>query len=164
VARSRAGPRHGWKSVRVLAVRPRVSLTLQPYPPYPNSCQGTSPHQQGRGTKVSEPYYVGIDSTGAGAGQVEIVRRVSNTRTIKIGADPSLKRVADGPGWSAPPLMGKPIRSTPYVHAFGDETAASLLLGSTYKPAMNVNLHPDGFLVHQLSEVFFGEKQDAGVI
>src|SRR5215471_9631466 len=61
VARSRAGPRHGWKPVRVLAVRPRVSSALQPYLPYPNSCQGTSPHQQGRGTKVSEPYYVGID-------------------------------------------------------------------------------------------------------
>src|SRR5262249_48740838 len=47
--------------VRVLAVRPRVTLALQPYLPYPNSCQGTSPHQQGRGAKVSEPYYVGID-------------------------------------------------------------------------------------------------------
>ena len=40
VARSRAGPRHGWKPVRVLAVRPRVSSALQPYLPYPNSCQG----------------------------------------------------------------------------------------------------------------------------
>src|SRR5215472_7182006 len=36
VARSRAGPRHGWKPVRVLAVRPRVSSALQPYLPYPN--------------------------------------------------------------------------------------------------------------------------------
>src|ERR1051325_4011866 len=60
-ARLRAGPCHGWKPVRVSAVRPWVSLALQPYLPYPNSCQGTSPHQQGRGTKVSEPYNVGID-------------------------------------------------------------------------------------------------------
>jgi hypothetical protein len=65
---------------------------------------------------------------------------------------------------SGVPLMGKPIRSTPYEHAFGDETAASLLLGSAYKRAMNVNLHPDGFLVHQLSEVFFGDKPDMGAI
>ena len=57
----RAGPCHGWKPVRVSAVRPRVSLALQPYLPYPNGCQGTSPHQQGRGTKVGEPYNVGID-------------------------------------------------------------------------------------------------------
>ena len=48
----RAGPCHGWKPVRVSAVRPRASLALQPYLPYPNGCQGTSPHPQGRGTKV----------------------------------------------------------------------------------------------------------------
>src|SRR5713101_296493 len=38
-----------------------MSLVLQPSLPYPNSCQGTSPHQQGWGTKMSEPYNVGID-------------------------------------------------------------------------------------------------------
>jgi hypothetical protein len=89
---------------------------------------------------------------------------VINVHSITLRADPSSKRVADGPGWSSPHLMAKPVRSTPYEHAFGDETAASLLLGSAYKRAMNVNLHPDGFLVHQLSEVFHGGKIDDGVI
>jgi hypothetical protein len=61
-------------------------------------------------------------------------------------------------------MTGDTLRSTPYNAAFGDETAASLLLASNYKQAMNINLHPDGFLVHQLAEVFFGGKQDPGVI
>src|SRR5882724_663070 len=38
-----------------------MSLVLQPSLPYPNGCQGTSPHQQGRDTKMSEAYTVGID-------------------------------------------------------------------------------------------------------
>ena len=49
------------RGLHLLAVRPRANSALQPSLPYPNSCQGTSPHQQGRGTKVSEPYNVGID-------------------------------------------------------------------------------------------------------
>src|SRR5215469_10667416 len=107
VARSRAGPRHGWKPVRVLAVRPRVSSALQPYRPYPNSCQGTSPHQQGRGTKVSEPYYVGIDVsidrldvairpggrgfcvTNDAAGWAELVARLPRGAIAAIGLEPS---------------------------------------------------------------------------
>jgi hypothetical protein len=89
---------------------------------------------------------------------------VSNAHTIEISADPSSKRVANGPGWSAPHMTGDTLRSTPYNAAFGDETAASLLLASNYKQAMNIKLHPDGFLVHQLAEVFFGGKTDAGVI
>src|SRR5215471_7304622 len=107
VARSRAGPRHGWKPVRVLAVRPRVSSALQPYLPYPNSCQGTSPHQQGRGTKVSEPYYVGIDVsidrldvairpggrgfcvTNDAAGWAELVARLPRGAIAAIGLEPS---------------------------------------------------------------------------
>jgi hypothetical protein len=48
--RSWPGPRHGWKPESVLAVRPRMRLVLQPSLPCPNSCPGTSPHQQGRGT------------------------------------------------------------------------------------------------------------------
>jgi hypothetical protein len=89
---------------------------------------------------------------------------VSNAHTIRIAADPSSKRVANSPGWSAPRMTGDTLRSTPYNAAFGDETAASLLLASNYKQAMNMNLHPDGFLVHQLAEVFFGGKTNAGVI
>jgi hypothetical protein len=56
-----ASPCHGWKPVRVSAVRPRVSLALPPYLPYPNSCQGTNLHQQRRGAKANELYNVGID-------------------------------------------------------------------------------------------------------
>jgi hypothetical protein len=113
---------------------------------------------------INIPFQVISPQLALARGKWGLCGAVSNTRTIAIDADPSSKRVADGPGWSAPYLMGKPVRSTPYDHAFGDETAGTLLLGSAYKRAMNVNLHPDGFLVHQLSEVFFGGRQDAGVI
>lgn len=113
---------------------------------------------------INIPFQVISPQLALARGKWGLCGAVSNTRTIAIEADPSLKRVADGPGWSSPHLMGKPIRSTPYKHAFGDETAGSLSLGSAYKRAMNVNLHPDGFLVHQVSEVFFGGRQDAGVI
>ena len=107
VARSRARPRHGWKPVRVLAVRPRVSLALQSFLPFPNSCQGTSPHQQGRGTKVSEPYNVGIDVsidrldvairpggrtfcvTNDAAGWAELLARLPRGAIAAIGLEPS---------------------------------------------------------------------------
>ena len=100
-------PRHDWKPVRVLAVRPRASLALQPYLPYPNSCQGTSPHQQGRGTKVSEPYNVGIDVsidrldvairpggrtfcvTNDAAGWAELLARLPRGAIAAIGLEPS---------------------------------------------------------------------------
>src|SRR5207244_13526650 len=39
--------------------KPRVSLELQSLLPYPNSCLGTSPHQQGRDTKMFS--FCGID-------------------------------------------------------------------------------------------------------
>jgi hypothetical protein len=51
----RAGPCYGWKPVRVSAFRPRPSLALQPYLPYPNSCQGTSPHRSG--TELTQRYH-----------------------------------------------------------------------------------------------------------
>src|SRR5262249_8337101 len=38
---------------------PRVSLELQSFLPYPNSCEGASPHQQGRDTKMLS--FCGID-------------------------------------------------------------------------------------------------------
>src|SRR4029077_6476091 len=38
-----------------------MSLVLQPLLPFPDSCQGMSPHQQGRGTKMTEHCYGGID-------------------------------------------------------------------------------------------------------
>src|SRR5215468_12377918 len=38
-----------------------MSLALQSFLRFPNGCQGTSPHQQGRGTKMTEHCYCGID-------------------------------------------------------------------------------------------------------
>src|ERR1700739_2373454 len=38
-----------------------MSWVLQSLLPFPDSCQGTSPHQQGRGTKMIEHCYGGID-------------------------------------------------------------------------------------------------------
>src|SRR5258705_12827402 len=38
-----------------------MSLVLQSILPYPHSCQGTSPHQQGWDTKMEKLSYGGID-------------------------------------------------------------------------------------------------------
>src|SRR5262244_1378464 len=38
-----------------------MSLVLQSLLPYPNSCQGTSPHQQGWDTKMAMLSFCGID-------------------------------------------------------------------------------------------------------
>ena len=54
-------PHRDWKPVAASVFRPRVSLVLQSLLPYPDSCLGTSPHQQGWDTKMSEVSYVGID-------------------------------------------------------------------------------------------------------
>lgn len=106
-SRLRAGPCRGWKAVRVAVVRPRVSLALQRYLPDPNSCYDTSPHQQGRGTKVSEPYNVGIDVsidrldvairpggrafcvTNDAAGWAELFARLPRGEIAAIGLEPS---------------------------------------------------------------------------
>jgi hypothetical protein len=40
---------------------PRVSLELRSLLPYPNSCPGTSPHQQERDTKMAMLSFGGID-------------------------------------------------------------------------------------------------------
>src|SRR5215470_14227593 len=40
------------KSAAALDLSPRVSLELRSLLPYPNSCLGTSPHQQGRVTRI----------------------------------------------------------------------------------------------------------------
>src|SRR5882672_10338769 len=41
--------------------KPRVSLELRSLLPYPNSCRGTSPHQQERDTKMAMHSFAGID-------------------------------------------------------------------------------------------------------
>ena len=58
---SRHRPRRDWKPVAASVIRPRMSLVLQSLLPYPHSCQGTSPHQQGRDTRMKELSFGGID-------------------------------------------------------------------------------------------------------
>src|SRR5215467_648872 len=58
---SRGDPRHDWKPAAVSDVTPRMSLVLQSILPYPDSCLGTSPHQQGWDTKMAELSFGGID-------------------------------------------------------------------------------------------------------
>ena len=38
-----------------------MSLVLQPFLPFPHSCQGPSPHQQGRDARIIEQCFVEID-------------------------------------------------------------------------------------------------------
>jgi len=57
-------------------------------------------------------------------------------------------------------LMYNPIRSAPYTETFGDETLESLVVD---RPLTD-NLHPDGQLVMQLSEIFLGDKVDIRAI
>ena len=56
-----ARPRHDWKPAAASDVTPRMSLVLQSFLPYPDSCLGTSPHQQGWDTKMAELSFGGID-------------------------------------------------------------------------------------------------------
>src|SRR6188472_3218086 len=58
---SRHGPRRDWKPVAASVTRPRMSLVLQSFLPFPHSCQGPSPHQQGRDERMIEQCFVGID-------------------------------------------------------------------------------------------------------
>ena len=58
---SRHRPRRDWKPVAASVTRPRMSLVLQPFLPFPHSCQGPSPHQQGRDERMIEQCFVGID-------------------------------------------------------------------------------------------------------
>src|SRR5215204_5235146 len=58
---SRHRPRRDWKPVAASVTRPRMSLVLQSFLPFPHSCQGPSPHQQGRDARMIEQCFVGID-------------------------------------------------------------------------------------------------------
>ena len=49
---SRHRPRRDRKPAAASDLKPRMSLELRSHLPYPNSCLGTSPHQQGRDTKM----------------------------------------------------------------------------------------------------------------
>src|SRR3954463_11537071 len=58
---SRHRPRRDWKPVAASVTRPRMSLVLQSLLPFPHSCQGPSPHQQGRDERMIEQCFGGID-------------------------------------------------------------------------------------------------------
>src|SRR5215207_4124454 len=58
---SRHRPRRDWKPVAASVTRPRMSLVLQSLLPFPHSCQGPSPHQQGRYARMIEQCFGGID-------------------------------------------------------------------------------------------------------
>ena len=58
---SRDRPRRDWKPEAYLVDRPRVSLVLQSLLPHPDSCLGTSPHQQTGDTKMAALSFCGID-------------------------------------------------------------------------------------------------------
>src|SRR5215216_1995635 len=58
---SRHRPRRDWKPVAASVTRPRMSLVLQSLLPFPHSCQGSSPHQQGRDARMIEQCFGGID-------------------------------------------------------------------------------------------------------
>ena len=60
-AGSRPVPRRDRKPAAVLDIRPRMSLELRSPLPYPNSCLGTSPHQQERDMKMAMLSVCGID-------------------------------------------------------------------------------------------------------
>src|SRR5262245_53409590 len=84
-----------------------MSLVLQSILPYPNSCQGTSPHQQGWDTKMAELSFGGIDvskdrldvlllPTGLcfsvhnnAPGWTELIMRLRPLAVAAIGLEPS---------------------------------------------------------------------------
>src|SRR5215217_7228058 len=57
---SRHRPRRDWKPVAASVTRPRMSLVLQSFLPFPHSCQCPSPHQQGRDERMIEQCFGGI--------------------------------------------------------------------------------------------------------
>src|SRR4029453_17591087 len=104
---SRHRPHRGWKPVAASVTRPRMSLVLQPFFPFPHSCQGPSPHQQGRDARMIEQCFVGIDvsqdrldvlllpqATGFSvanneAGWNALIARLRDVPVAAIGLEPS---------------------------------------------------------------------------
>src|SRR3954469_19850901 len=104
---SRHRPRRDWKPVAASVTRPRMSLVLQPFLPFPHSCQGPSPHQQGRDAGMIEQCFVGIDvsqdrldvlllpqATGFSvanneAGWNALIARLRDVPVAAIGLEPS---------------------------------------------------------------------------
>src|SRR6201982_3402564 len=100
-------PRRDWKPAAASALKPRMSLVLQSLLPFPDSCQGRNPHQQGRATKMVEHCYGGIDVSkdrldvqvlpdrksfsvdNNAAGYSELVKRLRGLSIAAIGIEPS---------------------------------------------------------------------------
>jgi hypothetical protein len=99
---SRAAPR-GWKPVVASVVGPRTSLVLQSLLPDPNRCLGTSPHQQGRDTKMARRSFCGIDVAKHRL-KIEICRlwvnRVGLTVNRRLPLYPHQRTSSDRPGRS----------------------------------------------------------------
>src|SRR3974377_2078265 len=84
-----------------------MSLVLPSLLPFPNSCQGMNPHQQGRGTKMIQQGYGGIDVSkdrldvmvlperhffwveNSTAGGGELVQRLRGWSVATVGLEPS---------------------------------------------------------------------------
>src|SRR4051812_30736357 len=103
---SRHRPHRGWKPVAASVTRPRMSLVLQPFLPFPHSCQGPSPHQQGRDARMIEQCFGGIDvsqdrldvlllpqrtgfSVANEAGWSTLIGRLRGLPVAAIGLEPS---------------------------------------------------------------------------
>ena len=104
---SRHRPRCDWKPVAASVTRPRMRLVLQSLLPFPHSCQGPSPHQQGRDERMIEQCFGGIDVSqdrldvlllpqGTGfsvdndeAGWNALIARLRDLPVAAIGLEPS---------------------------------------------------------------------------
>src|SRR6516164_7862425 len=100
-------PRRDWKPAAASALKPRMSLVLQSLLPFPDSCQGRNPHQQGRATKMVEHCYGGIDVSkdrldvqvlpqgrcfsvaNTSAGWSQLVDRLRGLSIAALGIEPS---------------------------------------------------------------------------
>src|SRR3954451_21201558 len=86
---SRYRPRRDWKPVAASVTRPRMSLVLQPFLPFPHGCQGPSPHQQGRDARMIEQCFGGIDVS---QGRIDV---------LLLPPAPRSSVANDEPGWTA---------------------------------------------------------------
>src|SRR3954463_10570013 len=83
-------PRRDWKPVAASVTRPRMSLVLQSFLPFPHGCQGPSPHQQGRDARMIEQCFGGIDVS---QDRLDVLLLPQATRFSVAN---------DEPGWEAP--------------------------------------------------------------
>src|SRR3954463_9227629 len=96
---SRHRPRRDWKPGAASVTRPRMSLVLQSFLPFPHGSQGPSPHQQGRDARMIEQCFAGI---GASQARLDVLLLRKATRFSVAN---------DEPGWNAliARLRGLPV-------------------------------------------------------